>query len=129
MLVTTEEAYVWSETMSIINQETARHYNWGEDCEGWVLLPNADATIIEERMPPGSAEIRHYHVRARQFFYILSGELRMEMEGQVHVIPTGSGLEVPPGSRHQARNDSEAEVRFLVTSSPTSYGDRVDCVS
>jgi mannose-6-phosphate isomerase-like protein (cupin superfamily) len=113
--------------VSVINRETARHYSWGEGCDGWVLLPNADVTIIEERMPPGTFELRHFHEKARQFFFVLSGELRMEMEGQVYVIVSGSGLEVPPGSTHQARNESDFEVRFLVTSNPTSYGDRIDC--
>jgi quercetin dioxygenase-like cupin family protein len=115
--------------VSVVNRDAARHYEWGEGCDGWVLLPNSDVTIIEERMPPGTAEVRHFHVNAQQFFYVISGELQMELEGQMHVIPSGSGLEVPPGFKHQARNHSEAEVIFLVTSSPTSDGDRVDCRS
>jgi quercetin dioxygenase-like cupin family protein len=114
--------------VSVKSRDTASHYNWGEGCDGWVLFPNADITIIEERMPPGTKEVRHFHEKARQFFYVLSGELRMELEGQVYIIAAGSGLEVPPRSKHQALNDSAGEVRFLVTSSPTSHGDRVDCV-
>jgi len=33
---------------------------------------------------------------------------------------------VPPGAAHQARNDSGAELRMLVVSSPCSHGDRID---
>jgi mannose-6-phosphate isomerase-like protein (cupin superfamily) len=113
--------------VKVISPETARHYKWGDGCDGWVLLPDAGVTIIQERMPPATAEVRHHHEKARQFFYVLSGELRMEMEGDVHVIPTGHGLEIPPGARHQARNDAAIEVSFLVISSPTTQGDRVDC--
>ena len=82
--------------------------------------------VIEERMPSRTAERRHYHVEARQFFYVLDGELTMEMEGVCHSIPARSGIEVAPGVYHQARNDSSQDVRFIVASSPTTRGDRVD---
>jgi len=57
---------------------------------------------------------------------VLSGELTMELEGTRHLIPAMSGIEIPPKSRHQARNDSGADVHFLVVSSPTARGDRID---
>jgi mannose-6-phosphate isomerase-like protein (cupin superfamily) len=115
--------------VSVVSPETARHYSWGDGCDGWVLLPDPDVTIIQERMPPATAEVRHFHEKARQFFYVLSGELRMEMEGDIHSITAGHGMEIPPGSHHQARNDSGTEVSFLVVSSPTTHGDRVDCLA
>jgi mannose-6-phosphate isomerase-like protein (cupin superfamily) len=113
--------------MKVVSPETARHYIWGSGSDGWVLLPDAGMTIIQERMPPATAEVRHYHEKARQFFYVLSGELRMEMDGDIHLIPAGHGLEIPPGACHQARNDSTNDVSFLVISSPTTHDDRTDC--
>jgi len=82
--------------------------------------------VIQERMPPGSAERRHYHSVARQFFYVLSGELTMELEGEVHRVPAMSGIEIKPQARHQARNEADSDVHFLVVSSPTTRGDRTD---
>jgi mannose-6-phosphate isomerase-like protein (cupin superfamily) len=35
-------------------------------------------------------------------------------------------LEIEPGTVHQARNETKADVRFLVVSVPPSRGDRVD---
>ncbi|ARN83749.1 cupin [Methylocystis bryophila] len=111
----------------MMNRQNAQHYNWGTHCDGWVLLPRSDLMIIEERMPPGAAEIRHFHRVARQFFYVLSGTLHMELEGETQAVPAGGSMEIPPLQRHQARNDSREDVRFLVVSSPTTRGDRVDC--
>jgi quercetin dioxygenase-like cupin family protein len=82
--------------------------------------------VIQERMPPGAAEQRHYHSIARQFFYVLSGELTMELEGVVHRVPAMTGIEIHPQSKHQARNEAETDVHFLVVSSPTTRGDRTD---
>ncbi|MGQ8631029.1 cupin domain-containing protein [Agrobacterium sp. DKPNP3] len=108
------------------NIDNAEHYNWGSECDGWILSPRPEMMVIQERMPPATAEKRHYHNVARQFFYVLSGELTMELDGTYHSIPSMSGIEIPPLGRHQARNDSDADVHFLVISSPTTRGDRVD---
>jgi mannose-6-phosphate isomerase-like protein (cupin superfamily) len=108
------------------NLENSRHYNWGDGCDGWVLLPRADMTAIQERMPPGTSEQRHHHERARQFFYVLSGSLSMEIEGNMHRLDAGDSIEIPPLSRHKAANVSNEDVSFLVVSSPTTHGDRID---
>jgi mannose-6-phosphate isomerase-like protein (cupin superfamily) len=110
----------------IVGRETATHYTWGDKCDGWPLVQGGDLLVVEERMPPGTAEIRHYHVRARQFFYVLSGFLTMEVEGQACEILPSHGVEIAPGMPHQVRNDSQADVVFLVISSPTSRDDRHD---
>lgn len=105
---------------------SAAHYEWGGGCEGWHLVRAAGLSVIEERMPPGTAESRHWHSRARQFFYVLSGQLVMDVEGERHELAPGSGIEMPQGVAHQARNDGEHDVCFLVISAPPSQGDRVD---
>jgi len=57
---------------------TAEHYIWGDVCHGWRLLSQPDLSVIQERVPPGGAETRHYHTNARQFFFVLSGTATME---------------------------------------------------
>jgi quercetin dioxygenase-like cupin family protein len=84
----------------------------------------ANLSVIQERMPPGTSEVRHRHAQARQFFFVLSGELTLEVAGTVHLLPVGTGLEIAPGVDHQALNRSSASVDFLVVSHPPSHGDR-----
>ena len=107
-----------------ISRATAQRYGWGDNCEGWHLVKAAALSVIAERMPPGSAEVRHWHGRARQFFYVLRGTLSIEVEGVHHELPPGVGIELPSGTAHQARNGTEEEVHFLVISSPPHQGDR-----
>jgi mannose-6-phosphate isomerase-like protein (cupin superfamily) len=111
-----------------VNIDTALHYKWGADCDGWVLGPSPDILVVQERMPPKTSEQRHFHSVARQFFYVLAGELTMEMDTAVVTVRSNSGIEVPPGAMHQARNDTNEDVHFLVISSPTTQGDRTDVV-
>ncbi len=111
--------------MSVVTTENAEHYRWGEECDGWHLARTPGLSVIQERVPPGGAEVRHYHQRAEQFFYVLTGTATLEVDGQVHTIQPGSGLHIPAGAAHQLRNDQAEDLTFLVISAPPSHGDRV----
>ena len=107
-----------------ISTATADHYVWGGICDGWHLVRAENLSVIEERMPPGTEEQRHWHQRARQFFYILDGELTMQFDDRAVTLGERQGIEIAPGLRHQAKNLSAADTRFLVISQPPSHGDR-----
>jgi mannose-6-phosphate isomerase-like protein (cupin superfamily) len=109
-----------------ISTATAEHYTWGNNCDGWYLVRMPELNIIEERMPPGTSETRHHHVRARQFFFVLQGELTIEIEHHEFGLKAGEGIEIAPGQAHQAINRSSAPVSFVVTSQPPSHDDRVE---
>lgn len=105
---------------------SAEHYTWGDGCDGWHLLKDASLSVIQERVPPSAAEVPHFHVKARQFFYVLSGTATLEFEdGKVEFGPN-QGLHVPPNTRHRFVNESDDEVVFLVISSPTTADDRME---
>jgi mannose-6-phosphate isomerase-like protein (cupin superfamily) len=111
--------------MSKISTLNAEHYQWGDSCDGWHLLKQDDLSIIHEKMPPHSAEVRHYHVFARQFFFLLSGEIVIEKDGEECILFAHQGIEIPAGTSHQVRNESSFPAEFLVTSQPPAHGDRV----
>ena len=110
--------------ISAISKATAEHYIWGGHCDGWHLVRNPQLSVIQERMPPNTAEARHFHHRAQQFFYVLAGKAVMEVDSRPIALTAGEGLWIPPGTSHQMRNDSGEEVHFLVISQPPSHGDR-----
>ncbi len=110
----------------ISNTSSAEHYKWGDDSDGWHLLKTAQLSVIEERMPVGAREGRHYHSNSQQFFYILEGEANLEVNGEMFTLLKGDGLHVEAGQPHQLMNKSVREIRFIVVSQPKSHGDRVD---
>ena len=112
--------------MDTISRQTAEHYRWGRQCDGWHLVRSDSLSVIEECMPSGASEVAHHHVTARQFFYVLFGQLDMHLGDSVRSIRAGEGLEISPGIIHRAHNTSEYEVRFLVCSVPPTKGDRIN---
>jgi mannose-6-phosphate isomerase-like protein (cupin superfamily) len=111
--------------MAAISKENSEHYAWGKACDGWYLLKTPALSVIQERVPPGGSETRHYHQQAQQFFFVLSGEAVMELENEEVVLGPQQGFAVPPGSPHRLLNRGNSDLVFLVISAPPSHGDRV----
>ncbi|WP_421617936.1 cupin domain-containing protein [Brevibacillus sp. TJ4] len=109
-----------------MSKKNAEHYQWGDACDGWHLVKGNDLSVIHERMPARTAEVRHYHARSRQFFFVLSGEAMLEVDGTRIVLRQHEGVEVAPGVPHQMKNERLDDVEFLVISQPTSRGDRIE---
>lgn len=108
-----------------ISKLSAEHYIWGDRCDGWHLVKSQGLSVIHERMPANTSEIKHYHEHARQFFFVLSGTATMIMEDQEILVHPQEGIEVSPGVPHQMCNKSKDDVEFLVISQPNTKGDRI----
>ncbi|HZR57413.1 MAG TPA: cupin domain-containing protein [Terriglobales bacterium] len=109
----------------MIDKSTAQHYVWGGGCDGWRLVQTPTLSVIEERMPPGTEEVRHYHRESNQFFYVLKGILSVEVEGREFELTVGQGVQIPPKTPHQLWNRHSVDAEFLVISNPPSHGDRI----
>ena len=112
--------------LKAVNTESSEHYLWGDGCDGWHLLKREDVSVIQERVPPGKSETTHFHKLSRQLFYVLDGEAVIATGSQTIILKKHQGVEVLPGVPHQFRNESSADVSFLVISVPKSHGDRYD---
>ncbi|WP_210518952.1 cupin domain-containing protein [Hymenobacter terricola] len=106
--------------------QTAEHYTWGEHCDGWHLLKSDSLSVIQERMPPGTAEQRHVHGRAQQVFFILAGEATFEVAAETVRVAAQESLHIRPGIPHRISNHGPADLHFLVISEPKAHGDRVN---
>jgi mannose-6-phosphate isomerase-like protein (cupin superfamily) len=113
------------EMTSKTSTAVAPSYPWGNGCTGWHLVQNEQLGVIQETMPPGTAEVRHYHERAQQFFYVLRGQGTFELDGVILHLGPGEGVIVPPGQPHQLHNEAPEALEFLVISTPHAHGDRV----
>jgi mannose-6-phosphate isomerase-like protein (cupin superfamily) len=111
--------------MKTIGKQTAEHYTWGDGCDGWHLARTATLSVIEERMPSGTSEARHYHQKANQFFYVLRGMLSIEINQREFQLNAGQGIEIAAGQTHHVHNRSAVDAEFLVISNPPSHGDRI----
>ncbi len=90
-------------------------------------IPNADflertgSQILGARLwrlPPRSANTRHKHVRAEEFYFVLEGVGRMRVGDQTLTVPRYGGVLVGPSLMRQVFNDGEAETLWLIIGAP-----------
>jgi mannose-6-phosphate isomerase-like protein (cupin superfamily) len=108
----------------IVSINNGEHYNWGQNNDGWHLLKNDALSVIEESMLPGTSEQLHFHQKAQQLFYILSGKAGFKIDQQLLYLVSGESVHIPPEIPHLIFNNGDAVLRFIVVSSPKSHGDR-----
>lgn len=106
----------------------ARYYQWGQGCEGWILADTPELSVKQERMPPGSAELLHYHEQAQQFFYILQGSAVFEVEGTEFTVNAGEGFHIAAGMKHRVFNHADVALEFVLSSQPSASNDRFNWI-
>jgi mannose-6-phosphate isomerase-like protein (cupin superfamily) len=104
-----------------------KHYTWGDGCDGWNLADEKAFSVKQESMPPGTAEAKHYHAVAQQFFFILKGIATFEIDGTLHTAAVHEGLHIKPGLKHQISNKGSEDLEFLLFSQPSTTNDRILC--
>lgn len=110
----------------VVSNKTVPHFLWGGNCDGWWLKKNGHFTVISEMMPRGTAEMKHFHTKAEQFFYVLEGVLDIDLNGINHRLQQHEGIAIMPQAIHKVCNKSDQDVKFLVVSCPDSHEDRTD---
>jgi|SRR5471030_2459871 mannose-6-phosphate isomerase-like protein (cupin superfamily) len=110
----------------VISTENAEHYTWGGQCDGWHLLRTDGLSVIQECMPPGASEQLHYHERAQQVFYILSGTAAFEVNGELKTVSANQSIYIAANIKHRILNKNDTDLHFLVISEPKAHGDRVN---
>jgi mannose-6-phosphate isomerase-like protein (cupin superfamily) len=115
-----------TQSIKVSDSSNAEHYTWGGSCDGWHLLKHPDLSVIQERVPAGSGEIKHFHSKARQYFFILEGVATLEFSDSSVTFQAGQGVHVAPETPHRFANASNEDVLFVVIASPSTAGDRTN---
>ena len=90
-------------------------------------IPNADflersgSQILGARLwrlPPGSANTLHKHVRAEEFYFVVEGVGRIRVGEETLTVPRHGGILVGPQLLRQVFNDTESDVLWLIVGAP-----------
>src|SRR5882757_6886386 len=75
----------------------------------------------EDVVPPGAGAPPHTHAREDEAFYVLTGEIQVEFEGEAAPRRVGPGgfFFGPRGRRHGYRNVGDKPARVLVLCAPS----------
>jgi quercetin dioxygenase-like cupin family protein len=84
----------------------------GEDTGGAYALIHAE-------VPPGGGPPPHVHRRDDEAFYILEGELAVQVDGKAIAASAGMWVSLPKGTRHMFRNNGKATAKMLIVVNPS----------
>lgn len=70
------------------------------------------------RLPSGSANTLHKHVRAEEFYFVLEGMGRIRVGDETLSVPKYGGVLVGPDQLRQVFNDTDVDVLWLIIGAP-----------
>jgi quercetin dioxygenase-like cupin family protein len=79
---------------------------------------NGKYAIWEAIVPPGGGPPPHVHSREEEGFYILEGEIVLQIGDKRTVASTGMFANMPVGTPHSFKNESGKPARMLISVAP-----------
>src|SRR5262245_55553600 len=74
--------------------------------------------LWEALVPPGGGPPPHAHSREEEGFYVLEGEITFTVNGERVVAKAGTFANMPVGTPHSFRNQSDNPARMLISVAP-----------
>jgi quercetin dioxygenase-like cupin family protein len=100
---------------------------------GAICLAGADTggayCLLDVSLAPGIGVPRHTHTREDKTYYLLSGELKVELGDQSFLLRPGDTLLAPRNIPHQLKNTGAAENRYLLVFSPAGFENFIDATA
>jgi quercetin dioxygenase-like cupin family protein len=72
----------------------------------------------EAVVPPGGGPPPHVHSREEEGFYVLEGEITFTVNGERVVAAAGTFANMPVGTPHSFKNESDRPARMLISVAP-----------
>jgi quercetin dioxygenase-like cupin family protein len=79
---------------------------------------NGKYAMWEAIVPPGGGPPPHVHSREVEAFYILEGEITFTVNGEKVVAPAGMFANMPVGTPHSFKNESDQPAKMLISVAP-----------
>jgi mannose-6-phosphate isomerase-like protein (cupin superfamily) len=74
--------------------------------------------LFEAIVGPGGGPPPHVHHREEEGFYVLEGEITFTVDGERIVAKAGMFANIPVGTPHSFRNESDRSAKMLITLAP-----------
>lgn len=118
---------VWEWKMSVTNQPTLRKPGEGRTVavvgDVYRFLATGEETngkyaLWEALVPPGGGPPPHVHSREEEGFHVLEGEITFTVNGERVVATAGTFANMPVGTPHSFKNESDRPARMLISVAP-----------
>jgi mannose-6-phosphate isomerase-like protein (cupin superfamily) len=79
----------------------------------------AEKLSIADIIIPAGVKVRpHYHEVIEEIYYVTEGSGLMHVDGKERRIGVGDAVVIKPGERHFVDNDTDSDLRLIVTCTP-----------
>ena len=107
--------------MTLVNLATQAPFTTKDGSTIRSILDRANApvqnqSLAEAVVPAGLCTQRHFHRLSEEFYFILEGKGRMEVDGERREVGPGDAILIPPGAWHTI--EASADLRFLCCCAP-----------
>ncbi len=79
---------------------------------------NGKYAMWEAIVPPGGGPPPHVHSREEEGFYLLEGEITLQVGGERIVATAGMFANMPVGTPHSFKNESDRPAKMLISVAP-----------
>lgn len=80
-------------------------------------------SLAQATLAPGQSTTRHFHPRAEEIYFLLSGRGQMSIEDTQFEVGAGDAIPISPGKKHKIWNTSKShDLVFLCCCAP-AYSD------
>jgi mannose-6-phosphate isomerase-like protein (cupin superfamily) len=109
--------------MDIINRTQAAPFITKDGSEIRELLAHRNSSIrnqslAEATIAVGTATQEHYHPKSEEIYYILGGNGRMKLDGEMRDVGPLDAIAIPPGARHKIWNTGSVPLVLLCCCAP-----------
>lgn len=109
--------------MDVVNIADAEAFTTKDGSEIRELLSHRNSSIrkqslAEARLPLRGSTEPHHHPRTEEIYYILEGEGRMQIGGEIRGVSAGDAVAIPPGAIHTITNTGRVVLKFLCCCAP-----------
>lgn len=114
-------------------EESRKDTLWFGNTTVTILVSSADSAdgmaIIEHHVPHGDGPPLHVHQTEDEIFYVLSGDVLLEVAGVGRTLKAGDCLNAPKGMPHRFRVVSKDGARWLTVTKGADFETMVRTVS
>src|SRR5271154_1927122 len=76
------------------------------------------STLWEAIVPPGGGPPPHVHSREEEGFYVLEGEITLQVGDKRVIASAGTFANMPVGTTHSFKNETDRPARMLISVAP-----------
>ena len=108
-----ETAIIWPIFRAESEAEKTRNHE-----DDALFITRGISGFTRHLMQPGKSGDYHDHEKIEQVYYIVSGQGKMKLDGDIYPIRPGDTVHIPPKVKHQLINDGDDWIEHLLVSAP-----------